>query len=91
MKKEGPYLPIDTKTNFTGVWFGKSREWVVGGGCNNPPPPCLDVFQKIAWLDERGLSLAIAPTKIDDYGPILYHITPTSEVTSGDLRPQTCK
>ena len=29
MDREGPYLPIDTKINFIGVRFGKSREGVV--------------------------------------------------------------
>ena len=29
MDRESPYLPIDTKINFMGVRFGKSREGVV--------------------------------------------------------------
>ena len=45
MNREGPYLPIDTKTNFIGVRFGKYREGVA-------TTPWLDVLQKIAWLDE---------------------------------------
>ena len=35
-----PYLPIDTKINFIGVRFGKSR--------GLQQPPWLDVLQKIA-------------------------------------------
>ena len=45
MNRKGPYLPIDTKINFIGVQFGKSREGVA-------PSAWLDVLQKIAWLDE---------------------------------------
>ena len=30
----------------SGIYFQVHR------GCNNPPPPWLDVLQKIAWLDE---------------------------------------
>ena len=37
MNREGPYLPIDTN---------------LGKGLQQPPPPWLDVLQKIARLDE---------------------------------------
>ena len=46
MSREGPHLLIDTKINFIGVRFGKSREGVA------TIPSWLDVLQKIAWLDE---------------------------------------
>ena len=45
MNREGPYIPIDTKINFTVGRLGKSREGL-------QQPPWLDVLQKLAWLDE---------------------------------------
>ena len=49
MTREGQYLLIDTKINLIGGRFGKSRD---GVATTSPPPPPLDVLQKIAWLDE---------------------------------------
>ena len=50
MSREGPYLPIDTKINFIGVWFGKSRE-----GIATTPPPLVRRVTKNS-LVRRGLT-----------------------------------
>ena len=44
MHRIDQYLSVDTKTKFIGFDYENLG--------NNPPPPWLDVLQKIAWLDE---------------------------------------
>ena len=46
MNREGPFLPINTQTNFMGG-FGLENL-----GRELQQPPLLDVLQKIVWLDE---------------------------------------